>query len=219
MRFPAASAALLLLSCKLAGAEAPSPERQVRDNSIVSERDPAVRLELPARAHHVGAHRWTLYDVADCELHVFVEADENKKVQRLYWIQFEGYIPSRPELHYDYSANAKTEFAGRTFFVNASSGELNRKSRDGSDLEQVQKLIRSAGYSLPDHSINVRLVNLFDDNRKELMIIYAEDLEPLGLTSADLKTGGRAEKRWPELQRQIEENAKSRLKIEWRSTP
>jgi hypothetical protein len=216
MRNRSCVAAILLLASPLAVAEDSSPERQVSGHTIESARDPAVRIELPASARHLGAHRWTLYDVADCELHVFVEADASKRVQRLYWIQFEGYIPSKPDLHYDYSENGTTEFAGRPFFVNASTGEPNRTPRAGSDLEQVQKLVRSNGYTLPEHSINVRLVNLFGANRKELMIIYAEDLKPMGLTSADLNAGGRAEREWPSIERKLIEEAKKRIKLEWK---
>jgi hypothetical protein len=215
MKISSAAAAILLFGAGLADAESASPERQVSGNAIRSDRDPAVRIELPASARHVGAHRWTLYDVADCELHVFVEADESKRVQRLYWIQFEGYVPSRPELKYDYSENATTDFAGRPFFVNASAGEPNRKPRAGSDLEQVQQLIRANGYTLPDHSINVRLVNLFDGDRKELMIIYAEDLRPTGFTSADLNAGGRAEKERHAIERKLIENARARITLDW----
>lgn len=214
MKLTAAVLAALLLPTL--DAHAATPERQVRDNVIVSARDPAVRIELPAGARYVGASRWTLYDVADCELHVFIEADELKRVQRLYWIQFEGFIPSRPELHYDYSDNAATQFAGRTFFVNANPDYPNGTVKPGSDFEAVRKLVRSNGYSLHDDSVNVRLVNLFADKRKELMFIYAENLEPLGFTSDELMAGGRAEKQWPEVRRQIEENAKNRIKVEWR---
>jgi hypothetical protein len=210
-----AAAALLLLSCSVVCAQSASPERQVRGNSVVSERNPAVRIELPEQARYMGAHRWTLYDVADCEVHVFIEADETKRVQRLYWIQFEGYIPSRPDLQYDYSENGKTDFAGRQFFVNASFSEPNRTPRTGSDLEQVQRLIRSNGYTLPAHSINVRLVNLFENDRRELMIIYAEDMKPTGFTPADLNAGGAAEKEWPRIERQLLENARARIALEW----
>lgn len=216
MKITLATTVVLLFSCNLACAQSATPERHVKGQTVLSERHPAVHIELPAQAQYVGAHRWTLYDVADCELHVFVEADEAKKVQRLYWIQFEGYIPSRPELHYDYSEDAITELAGRKFFVNASFGDPNRKPRSGSDLEQVQRLIRENGYTLGDHSINVRLVNLFEDNRKELMIIYAEDMKPTGFTPEDLSAGGRAEKQWPEIQRRLLENAKARIALEWR---
>ena len=44
----------------------------------------------------------------------------------------------------------------------------------------------------------VRLVHLLDEQkRKELMIIYGEDLAPTGFTAADLKKGGKAYDQWP----------------------
>lgn len=209
------AAAAVMLSCSLACAQGLSIERQVSGQSVLSERDPAVRITLPAQARYVGAHRWTLYDVADCELHLFVEADGSKQVQRLYWIQFEGYIPSRPELHYDYSDNALTEFAGRQFYTNVSFGDPNRTSRPGSDFEQMQKLVREKGYVLGDYSMNVRLVHVFDDGRKELMFIYGEDMKPTGLTPDDLNPGGSAEKQRPKIEQQLIDNAKKRIAIEW----
>jgi hypothetical protein len=63
--------------------------------------------------------------------------------------------------------------------------------------------------------MNVRLVNLFEERRKELMIIYAEDMKPTGLTPADLKAGGGGEKQWPEIQDELLENAKARINLEW----
>jgi hypothetical protein len=47
----------------------------VEGNVIISERDPAVRVHLPKSAEYVGADRWVLYGMADCELHAFVEVD------------------------------------------------------------------------------------------------------------------------------------------------
>jgi len=67
-------------------AQAAPPERKVVGNVVTSERDPAVRIELPKAAQYVGADRWVLYGIANCELHAFVEADAQKKVQRLYCI-------------------------------------------------------------------------------------------------------------------------------------
>jgi hypothetical protein len=65
-------------------AQTAPPERKVLGNVVTSERDPAVRIELPKTAQYVGADRWLLYGIADCELHAFVEADAQKNVQRLY---------------------------------------------------------------------------------------------------------------------------------------
>jgi hypothetical protein len=90
--------------------ETTAPERKIDDNAVISERDPRLRIELPASVQYVGADRWILYEIADCELHAFVEADEQKNVQRLYWIQFEGYVPSRPDLHHKKGGKEDTSF-------------------------------------------------------------------------------------------------------------
>lgn len=207
--------AVLCVVSAAAGAASLAPERKAEHNVLVSQENPSVHITLPAQAQHVGAHRWVLYDVADCELHVFVEADKQQKVERLYWIQFEGYIPSRPESRYDYSRDSTTTIADKEFFVRPRFGESQEKGKPGSDLEQVQRLLRENGYTLPDHMVNTRFVHLFDDRRKELMIIYAEDMAPLGLTTQQLLPGGLAEERWPEISKQVVESAKSRIALEW----
>jgi hypothetical protein len=69
---------LVLFAPSLLVAAAP-PERKVENNVIISERDPKVRIELPKSVHYVGADRWVLYDVADCELHAFVDGDDQMR--------------------------------------------------------------------------------------------------------------------------------------------
>jgi hypothetical protein len=58
-------------------AHAAAPERRVTGNRLISNSDPAITIEVPASARYLGAERWDLYGVADCELHLFVEADED----------------------------------------------------------------------------------------------------------------------------------------------
>ena len=45
---------------------AQAPERVVKGNMLVSERDPKITLEFRKPVEYVGADRWVLYDVADC---------------------------------------------------------------------------------------------------------------------------------------------------------
>ncbi len=88
-----ASALALLLVSTAATAADKEPERKVEGTTVTSDQDPAVKVTFPATAQYVGSDRWDLYGIADAELHVFVEADAQKRVQRLYWVQFEGYLP------------------------------------------------------------------------------------------------------------------------------
>ena len=73
-----------LLCCGFLPAQTKPPERKVEEKIITSERDPEVRIRLPKSVRYVGADRWVLYGIADCELHAFVEAMSRKI--------FSGYI-------------------------------------------------------------------------------------------------------------------------------
>ncbi len=207
-------AVVMLLSIFLPAQDS-RPERKVEGNVIASERDPAVRVHLPQSAQYVGADRWILYDVADCEVHVFVEANAQKNVQRLYWVQFEGYVPTKPELQHTYDSPRHTNIAGMDFFVDTWVRAKGDEVRSGSDREHIEALIRAKGYHMPDGMMYVRLVHLLDEQkRKELMIIYGEDVAPSGYGAADLQPKGKAQDQWPALEKELIERAKAKITIE-----
>ena len=208
---------LVVLSflCATLTAQTSAPERKVVGNVITSERDPAVRIELPKAIQYVGADRWVLYGIADCELHAFVEADAQKKIQRLYWVQFEGYLASRPELHHTYDSPRHATIGGLDFYVDPWVRTKDAPSESGSDREHIDALVRAKGYQIPDGMMYVRLVHLLDkEKRKELMIIYGEDLAATGFTAAELSEGGKAYDRWPGLADDLLKRAETRVKVE-----
>src|SRR5215510_8983568 len=125
-----------------------SPERKVEGHVITSARDPRVRIELPETVRYVGADRWILYGIADCELHAFVDADAEKRIQRLYWVQFEGYVASRPELHHTYDSPRHTTLGGMDFYVDTWITGKGDAVTKGSDLEHILALVRSKGYTM-----------------------------------------------------------------------
>ncbi len=191
------------------------PERKVVANVVVSERDPAVRVGLPKAAQYVGADRWVLYGIADCELHAFVEADAKKNVQRLYWVQFEGYLPSHPDLHHTYDSPKHTTIGGMDFYVDTWVRTKDATIESGSDREHIEALVRAKGYRMPQAMKYVRLVHLLDkEKRKELMIIYGDDLAPTGFTAAEVNEGGKSHDRSPGLADALLEDAQGRIRIE-----
>jgi len=206
-----------IVACPL-GAESAGPERTVEHNVVISARDPAVRIELPKSVQYVGADRWVLFGMADCELHAFVDADRQRNVQRLYWIQFEGYLRTKPKLRHRYDSPQHTRLGGRDFYVDAWTRATKEKPTVGSDLEHIAALVRGKEYEMPAGMMYVRLVHLLDEQkRKELMFIYAEDLSPTGFAAADLRKGGKAHDQWPAIERGLVERAKTKIKIEGRN--
>jgi hypothetical protein len=198
-------------------AQAPPPERKVAGNVIVSERDPAVRIELPTAPQYVGSDRWVLYGIADCELHAWVEADPEKTVRRLYWVQFEGYLASRPDLHHTYDSPKHATIGGMDFFVDIWVRTKDAKTEVGSDREHIEALVRAKGYRMPE-AMYVRLVHLLDkEKRKELMIIYGEDIAPTGFTASELSEGGKAHERWAGIAEGLLERAEMNIAVELRN--
>jgi hypothetical protein len=204
----------IVLSCAFVAAQGAGPERKVEGNVVDSERDPKVRVHLPRSAQYIGADRWVLYDMADCELHAFVDADAGKHVRRLYWVQFEGYLATKPELQHTYDSPTHADIGGMDFYVDTWIRGANEEKRPGSDLEHILALIRNKGFLMPEGMTYVRLVHLFDAKRKELMIIYAEDIAPTGLTAAELKQSGKRHDRWPVIERGARERAERSIEIE-----
>jgi hypothetical protein len=213
-RYGLARIALTILCAVCLAAEANQPERKVQGNVIVSDHDPKVQIQLPTSAQYVGASRWVLYGIADCELHAFVEADPKNNVQRLYWVQFEGYVPSRPELKHQYDSPWHTKIGGLDFYVDTWVRARDEEITAASDREHIEALIQAKGYKMPGGMMYVRLVHLLDEQkRRELMIIYGEDLAPLGLTVADLRKGGKADDQWPTIERKLVERAEKKITL------
>jgi hypothetical protein len=180
---------------------------------VISRANPALTIEVPTSATYLGAERWDLYGIADCELHLFVEADAAKQVQRLYWIQFEGYLPSNTH-RYDYSSDLPVTFAGLLFHQRTHVGTTNHTPRAGSDGERVRQMLARAGYTLAPQVMNVRLVHLLDDEkRRELMFIYGENLALSGHTIATLKQGDAFLPAWKEVEQGLVERAMQKIKL------
>ena len=211
---------IVVLFCGCLAAQTKNPERKVEGNVIGSERDPQVRIQLPKSVQYVGADRWVLYGIADCELHAFVEADKRKNVQRLYWVQFEGYVPTKPKLKHEYDSPRHTKIGGMDFYVDTWVRANGAETRPGSDVEHIEALILAKGYRMPAGMMSVRLVHLLDEQkRKELMIIYSEDVAPIGLSAAELQKGGKAYDRWPAIEKGLVARAEQNIVVEETAKP
>ena len=204
-----------LFTALLAGAsiaQTPVPERRIEGTTVVSTHDPAMRIGLPASVHYVGSDRWLLLGFDDCEMHVFVDADAAKRVQRLYWVQFEAYVPSRPDVHHDYSASRRITLHGLPFYLDTWVQGPDEPAEKGSDGEHERALLAARGFIRPSNGMYVRLVHLPDAAmRKELMVIYGEDLAPTGFTAAQLGEHGAAHDRWPAIEQALIARAQQRV--------
>ncbi|MGH9903582.1 MAG: hypothetical protein ACRD68_17385, partial [Pyrinomonadaceae bacterium] len=196
-------------------AEAGKPTRRVKGRTLVSAEMPAVRIEFDKAFKYAGGHSFILYDVARAEQHFFVDADREGRVRRMYWVQFEGYLPTNTHA-YRYRSNQTVQIGGLDFI--ADSGPRNLAAGTGrpdSDGSRARDFLASKGFRpASDDILSQRLVHLIDEaKRNELMIIYVEDLGGTGLKAADLAEGGSAAARWGEISKGLLERAVKGLKV------
>jgi hypothetical protein len=190
-------AAVTLLAAVTPAAPVP-PRAVVTNHSVTIPGPPALRIEVPRSTRYAGGDRFELYGNADAELHVFVDADADKRIRRLFWVQQEEYLPSLPDQRYTYGKRDKrTTLWGETAWIASGFGKTHSVTRPGSDREHMLAVLKRAGYSAPLTMMQVRMVRLLDDpagtgfGRRELMLIYAEDL---ALTGEDFEAlGGEGE--------------------------
>jgi len=195
------AALLVVFSCVAETALAAGPERAVSGRTLVSAEGPAVRIELAGGFRYVGGQRFVLYDVADAEQHLFVDADPAGVVRRLYWLQFEGYLPG---IDQRYKYEGETVALGPLSFVsNAAARSTTTEPRPGSDGARMRQLLRAKGYRLPPQMLWQRLVHLSDESlRRELMIIYMEDQ-------------ARSSEEWPAAAKALLARTRDGVKLSW----
>jgi hypothetical protein len=189
--------------------------RTVKGQVLTSTEMPAVRLKFDDKFKYAGGQSFILYDVARAEQHFFVDSDKDGRVKRLYWVQFEGYLPSNNHT-YKYQANNVTKIGTLDFIADAYARKIIAgQGRPNSDGSRAQSFLESKGYRLEGTDAMLqRLVHLVDESkRNELMIIYVENLDGTGITAADLAPNGSAAARWEEMRKGLLERATKGVKI------
>ncbi len=173
--------------------------RTAKGRTLSSPELPKAKLKFKKPFKYVGGHTFILYDVARAEQHFYVDADKDGNVSRLYWVQYEGYLPSNTYA-YDYESPKKVKIGGLDFFADAYASKFDPKQgRPDSDGAKAREFLVSKGFKIASEEVmSQRLVSMVTpDNRNELMIIYLEVLTPTGFTAADLNAGGKAADKWP----------------------
>ena len=178
--------------------------RTVSGNTLVSENDPPVRMSFEEGFEHIGGQKFILYGTAEVEQHFFAEEHPDGTLKSFVWIQFEGFLPDN-DYTYDYSDSPlRLQIGDFDFYTDTEAGASNRLMPlgwPGTDGFLARKFAADKGYTMPDDYAYARLVHIPDDaSRKELLIIFMEDLAPTGWTGESLREGGEHEGRWPEVE-------------------
>ena len=199
-----------------AGGGDKAPTRTVKGQVLTSAEMPAVSLKFDKEFKYVGGQTFILYDVARAEQHFFVDADDKGNVKRMYWVQFEGYLPDNAH-SYKYKATKTVEIGGLEFIADSAARNVKANSgRPDSDGNRTRTFLEGKGYRMAsDEVLWQRLVHLVDkEKRNELMIVYTEDLAGMKLTAKDLAPKGPAAGKWEGIAKDLLDRAVKGIELE-----
>ncbi len=192
-----------------------APARTVKGRTLTSADLPAVRLEFGKDFKYVGTHTFILYNVARAEQHFFVDAGKDGRIKRLYWVQFEGYLPDNTN-SYNYKGPKTVNIGGLDFFADVYARNIRANpGRPDSDAAKGRAFLESKGFRLgSDETVSERfLYYIGPDKRNELMVIYIEDLGLTGMKAADLGPNGNDAAKWPAFSEGVLERALRDMKV------
>lgn len=180
--------------------------------------DPAVKLGFVPDYKYLGGQKFVLYGTADVEQHFFVKPDADDKTQSVVFIQFESVSPG-VNWQYDYSSSPlREQFGAYDFFTNTRATTRHPifwYGRPGSDGYLARKFVADKGYPAPKDHAYARLVHLpTKDRRKEMIVIFMDNLAPTGYTGKDLQPGGSHQDKWADLSRRHLINLRAIMHIE-----
>jgi len=137
-----------------------------------------------------------------------VVVDAERRIERLLWFQFEGYLENN-DRRYRYPPMETLSLHGFTFLHDAGAFNIDEdyRERPTSDSAHVVDFLRDKGYTFGGDTMFKRLVWLDPDLRNELMIIYSEDLRPTGFRAAELTEGGPQAEKWSSISEALHQRA------------
>lgn len=151
--------------------------RRVKGQVLTSTYLPSIRLRFDKRFKYVGSQKFTLYDRAQAEQYFFVDADNQRRLKRMYMVQFEGYLPNI-NATYNYPATETVVIGSEPYIVNfetVPNVSAALKPNPESDAARAVSFLESKGYPLSESIMFQRFVRVVDEaKRNELILLYVE---------------------------------------------
>lgn len=206
-------AALILLGTSILTADAQS--RKVDGRVLTSDSLPRIQVTVHRDFDYVGKFDFVLKGIAKGERYVFVDADQTKKIRRLFIAQFEGFLPDQPHT-YNYNFDDAALMAGQKFRQNTYAFSNSVAERESPDAEAALtvKFLRARGFEIEDELMMSRFLTVPDAERKnELILFYLENASSSGKKIADFYSGDTETEVWQKISVGLTSRSRKAFKV------
>ena len=160
--------------------------RYVNDNTIVSKKIPDIEIKVDDEFSYIGTFDFEIIansdeypeemqgkPVAAGDRFVFASADANQKVNKLFIVQFEGFLTEN-DFTYNYNFDSadfigKNKYRHNTWFYDSKKLAEENPNNEGA---KTRTFLKEKGFLLEDQFMMSRFVGLASEDRKNEIIIY-----------------------------------------------
>lgn len=190
---------LIALSCTPTKKESPTspeenmvPVRTVDKNLFRSNTLPNIQIQVAEEFDYVGSFYFEIIAsseeypdsiqgkaVAAGDRYVFVRSNEENKVEKLFIVQLEGFLPNNT-FKYNYRFDQAEQIGGNryrhnTWFYDSAEQAAQNPNNEGA---RTRRFLQDKGFTLEDDVMMARWVGLASEDRKyEIILFYMEMME------------------------------------------
>jgi hypothetical protein len=164
---------------------------RVEGNTFLSPENPRIRVDVDRELHFVGTVPFAIGDAVKGNRYVFLQADSKKRVQRMFIIQQEGFLPtSNGTYKYSISNPAKLGNSDYQHSVIFDDTVARIQEEPGKEADLTQRFLAAHGYVSEPEVVMSRFARPADPQHKHEIIFFCfENLSSYGHKLADFPEG------------------------------
>lgn len=190
------------------------PLSRVEGDTFISADNPNIRVRVDRKFKYIGRLPFAIDKVAAGNRYIFVQANPEKHIQRMFIIQQEGFLPSSDEIYrYEITTPAKLGDSDYRHSVAIYDNDANIREEPGTEADLTQRFLVAHGYVLESELVMSRFARPADSERKHEIIFFCfENLSSYRHKLKDFKEGLESPEK-QDIKQRMDENCRSAFHV------
>ena len=204
--------AFLLCIIKLSAGQ--SADSRVESNTFISPENPKLQIVVSKKLAYLGSAPFVIDKIAAGNRFIFVRATADKRVQQMFIIQQEGFLPSSNDT-YKYPITNPVKLGTADYRHSVSIDDNDAAVREAPEKEAgiTKRFLESRGYKLNAALIMSRFARPADAAHKHEIILFCfEDLSDYGHTLADFPENSDSPEKQA-IKKKVDDNCREAFRI------
>jgi hypothetical protein len=205
---------LVLLLCIARFASGQAPASRVDSNTFISPENPKLQIVVDKKLAYLGSVSFVIDKIAAGNRFIFVRATPDKRIQKMFIIQQEGFLPSSDDTYkYQISNPVKLGSTDYRHSVTIDDNDAAVREGPGKEADTTKRFLEARGYKLNSALVMSRFARPADEAHKQEIILFCfEDLSDYGHQLADFPENSESPEKQA-IKKKVDDNCRAAFRI------